>query len=67
MPPPTTTSPLSRCPSCGLSLPDDPDQRDKRCPDCLRTGGKAVFMQAALTDATATSANAAQIEPSGPR
>jgi hypothetical protein len=46
----TATRPQARvasCPECGLQLPDEPDQRDKRCPDCLREHGTAVLMKSA--------------------
>jgi hypothetical protein len=36
---------LARCPDCNLSLLNPPEQRDTRCPECLRTSGKAVVMQ----------------------
>jgi protein-arginine kinase activator protein McsA len=40
-----STAEQARCPECGLSLPDAPDQRDKRCPECLRVSGEAVLME----------------------
>jgi len=33
----------AKCPACELFLPDEPDQRDKRCPKCLRDRGEAVL------------------------
>jgi len=44
---PRMDSAFAKCPSCGLSLPDEPDQRDKRCPQCLRDRGEAVLMHPA--------------------
>ena len=39
-----------RCPSCGLSLSDDATQRDKRCPECLRSTGQGIMMRPAAPE-----------------